>query len=166
MLIRRLNESILKGGAHSRFATAFVASFYRETGELLFTNAGHMPPLWYRSASREWSLLQESTPYSKDIQDLPLGMIEGTSYSQTGVQLDPGDLLLLYTDGISEAEDAAGEQLGLAGLLALARALPVESPAAAAQALLSAVAKFRGSAPREDDETIVALERRGELVQL
>jgi sigma-B regulation protein RsbU (phosphoserine phosphatase) len=48
MLIRRLNESILKGAPRSRFATAFLASFYRESGELLFTNAGHPPPLWYR----------------------------------------------------------------------------------------------------------------------
>ena len=51
MLIRRLNESILKGAPHSRFATAFLASFYRESGELLFTNAGHLPPLWYRAAA-------------------------------------------------------------------------------------------------------------------
>ena len=50
-LIRRLNESILRGAPHSRFATAFLASFYRESGELLFTNAGHMPPLWYRAAT-------------------------------------------------------------------------------------------------------------------
>ena len=164
MLIRQLNESILKGGPHSRFATAFVASFYRESGELLFTNAGHPPPLWYRAASREWSLLQESTPYSKDIFDLPLGMIAGTSYSQTGVQLESGDLLLMYTDGINESADASGEQLGLDRLLDIARGLPVQSAAAAGQALLSSVARFRGSAPPGDDETVVALERREGLV--
>src|SRR6202167_6769217 len=89
-LIRRLNESILKGAPHSRFATAFLASFYRESGELLFTNAGHQPPLWYRVATKEWSFLLDSTPYSKEILDLPLGMIAGTSYSQTAVQFDMG----------------------------------------------------------------------------
>ena len=77
-LIRRLNESVLKGAPHSRFATAFLASFYRESGELLFTNAGHQPPLWYRVATGEWSFLLDSTPYSKEIVDLPLGMIDGT----------------------------------------------------------------------------------------
>jgi len=156
-LIRRLNESILKGAPHSRFATAFLASFYRESGELLFTNAGHPPPLWYRAAAREWSLLQDSTTYSKEIADLPLGMIAGTAYTQTAIQLEPGDLLLLYTDGISESCDESGEQLGLDRLLSLAAALPVESAAAAGQALLSAVERFRGSVPQEDDETIVAL---------
>ena len=54
----------------------------------------------------------DSTPYSKEIADLPLGRIAGTSYNQTAVQLEVGDLLLLYTDGISESWDASGEQLG------------------------------------------------------
>jgi sigma-B regulation protein RsbU (phosphoserine phosphatase) len=164
MLIRRLNESILRGGPHSRFATAFLASFYRESGELLFTNAGHPPPLWYRAATKEWSLLVDSTPYSKEIVDLPLGMIAGTSYSQTAVQLEMGDLLLLYTDGISESWDESGEQLGLDRLLSIARTLPVESAAAAGRALLSAVERFRGLEPRSDDETVVALQRRVEAL--
>ncbi len=163
-LIRRLNDSILRGAPHSRFATAFLASFYRESGELLFTNAGHMPPLWYRAASREWTLLADSTPYSKEVMDLPLGMIAGTSYSQTAVQLEKGDLLLLYTDGISESVDASGEQLGLDGLLSIASDLPVESAAAAGHALLAAVEGFRGAVPPADDETVVALARRGESV--
>jgi sigma-B regulation protein RsbU (phosphoserine phosphatase) len=163
ILIRRLNESILRGEPRSRFATAFVASFYRESGELLFTNAGHQPPLWYRVASGEWSFLLDSTPYSKEIMDLPLGMIAGTSYSQTAVQLEVGDLLLLYTDGINESCDESGEQLGMDRLLSIARDLPVESAAAAGQALLAAVERFRGSAPREDDETVVALERSRHL---
>src|SRR5207247_518864 len=124
-----------------------------------FTNAGHVPPLWYRTLSREWSLLYESTPLSKDIVDLPLGLIPGTSYSQTAVQLEPGDLLLLYTDGISESYDESGAQLGLERLLSIARNLPTGSAIAAGKALLSAVAEFRGAAPAADDETVVALQR-------
>jgi len=88
-------------------------------------------------------------------------MIAGTSYSQTAVQLAAGDLLLLYTDGISESVDASGEQLGLDGLLSIARSLPVESAAAAGQELLSAVERFRESAPPDDDITVLALQRGG-----
>jgi sigma-B regulation protein RsbU (phosphoserine phosphatase) len=157
MLIRRLNDSFLSGAADSPYATAFLASFYSESGELLFTNAGHLPPLWYRAATREWSLMYDSTPYSKEILDLPLGLIAGTSYSQTAVQLEMGDLLLLYTDGISESWNESGEQLGLEGLLSIARSLPTESAAAAGQGLLSAIQRFRGAAPAADDETVVAL---------
>ena len=158
LLIRRLNDSFLDGGNQARYATAFVASYFSATGEMLFTNAGHLPPLWYRAAQKEWSLLLDSTPYSKSIVDLPLGLIAGTSYTQTAVQLEPGDLLLLYTDGINESCNDSGEQLGLERLLSLARSLPTGSPAAAGQALLAAIEQFRGSKPPADDQTVVALQ--------
>jgi len=159
-LIRQLNDNFLKGAQRVQFATAFLASYYSDSGELLFTNAGHMPPLWYRAATREWSFLHDSTPLSKEIVDLPLGLIAGTSYRQTAVQLELGDLLLLYTDGVSESYDESGAQLGLERLLSIARNLPVETAVAAGKGLLAAVARFRGSAPAADDETVVALQRR------
>jgi len=159
-LIRELNDTFLKGAVRTSFATAFLASFYSTTGELLFTNAGHVPPLWYRAATEEWSFLLESTSLSKEIVDLPLGLIAGTSYSQTAIQLELGDLLVLYTDGVNEAHDESGTQLGLERLLSMARSLPRESAIAAGKALLAAVARFRGTAPAADDETVLALERR------
>lgn len=158
-LIRQLNDKFLEGAERAQYATAFLASFYSDSGELLFTNAGHLPPLWYRTATRDWSFLSDSTPLRKEIVDLPLGIIAGTSYRQTAVQLEPGDLLLLYTDGISESCDESGEQLGLEGLLSMARDLPVQSAAGAGKALLAEVARFRGSVPSADDETLVALQR-------
>jgi sigma-B regulation protein RsbU (phosphoserine phosphatase) len=75
------------------------------------------------------------------------------------VQLEPGDLLLLYTDGINESHDASGEQLGLGRLLSIARTLPTHSAAAAGKALVAAVEEFRGPEPQADDETVLALER-------
>lgn len=159
VLIRDLNDHFLNGTTASRFATAFVASFYSVSGEVLFTNAGHVPPLWYRAATREWNLLFDSTPLSKEIVDLPLGLIAGTSYSQTAIQLEPGDLLLLYTDGISEAYDETGTQLGLERLLSIARTLPTDSAMAAGKSLLAAVDQYRGAAPAADDETVLALQR-------
>jgi sigma-B regulation protein RsbU (phosphoserine phosphatase) len=158
-LIRQLNDTFLISAEKSQFATAFLASFYSDSGELLFTNAGHVPPLWYRTASREWSLLYDSTSLGKEIVDLPLGLIAGTSYTQTAIQLEPGDLLLLYTDGVSESYDGSGAQLGLERLLSIARSLPIESAAAAGKELVAAVGRFRGAAPAIDDETVVALQR-------
>ncbi len=104
--------------------------------------------------------MYDSTPLSKEIADLPLGLIAGTSYRQTAVQLEPDDLLLLYTDGISESYDESGAQLGLERLLSIARNLPTETAAAAGKGLLAAVARFRGTAAAADDETVVALQRR------
>jgi len=160
-LIRELNDNFLKRSRSTRFATAFVASFYSDSGELLFTNAGHVPPLWYRASVQEWSLLSDSTPLSKEVVDLPLGLVAGTSYTQTAIQLDPEDLLLLYTDGISEAYDESGTQLGLKRLLSIARNLPRESAVAAGKGLIAAVARFRGAAPSVDDATVLVLQRRG-----
>jgi sigma-B regulation protein RsbU (phosphoserine phosphatase) len=158
-LIRQINDSFLNVAERVQFATAFLASFYSATGELLFTNAGHMPPLWYRAATREWSFMSDSTSLSKEIVDLPLGLIAGTGYTQTAVQVEPGDLLVLYTDGISEACDESGEQLGLDGLLSIAQTLPTESAVAAGKMLLAAVARYRGVEPAADDETVVVLQR-------
>jgi phosphoserine phosphatase RsbU/P len=158
-LIRRLNDGFLAGSINGRFATAFLLSHYAVTGELLFTNAGHLPPLWRRAALGEWTFLQDETPYSKEIADLPLGMIPGTAYRQTAVQLEADDLLLLYTDGINEATNDEGEQLGLDGLLEMARSLPCASADAAGEALLAAIARYRGTAQASDDVTVVALRR-------
>jgi phosphoserine phosphatase RsbU/P len=156
-LIRQLNDAFLRDQAAGRFATAVLLSHYDETGELLFTNAGHVPPLWYHASSREWTLLEDTTPYSREIADLPLGLIPGTTYRQTAVQVEPDDLLLLYTDGVNESHDEGGTQLGLDRLLQIARTLPTTSAAAAGAALLAAVARYRGAAPAVDDETVIAL---------
>ena len=162
-MIRQLNDSFLKISTDGKFATAVLLGHYVETGEMLFTNAGHPPPLWFRSRPREWSFLQEETPYSKEIADLPLGIISGTAYTQVAIQLEPGDLLLLYTDGVIESTNDRGKELGLDGLMELAQGLPAGSAAEAGSSLLESVARFRGQAAAKDDETVVALHCRARL---
>ena len=105
-LVRELNDSFLAGANGNEYATAVVVSHYSGSGEILFTNAGHLPPLWYRAGTKEWGLLVESTPYAKQIDDLPIGLIRGTPYSQTAVQLGWDNLLVLYTGGITELREA------------------------------------------------------------
>ena len=157
-LMRELNEAFLCESTVSQFATAAVMGFYRETGELLFSSAGHPPALWYRAQEKSWDLLQDCTPYAVEIGGLPLGLIPGTSYSQTGVRLAPGDTLVLYTDGIMEVRDASGNELGQHGLLKLVRGLTPETPAKTCQDLLSALQAFRSDQPRHDDETLLVIQ--------
>src|ERR1035438_9923036 len=102
-----------------------------------------MPPLRYRSAAKQWTLLHDSVPDSKEIPNLPLGLIAGPEYHQAAVRLRAVDLLILYTAGMDEAEDEAGGQLGLERLLSIARGLPTDSPTAAGEALIAAVARFQ-----------------------
>jgi len=159
LLVQELNDSFLAGANGVQYATAFVLGHYVQSGEMVFTNAGHVPPLWYRAAERKWLMISHSTPYATDVADLPLGIIAGTSYTQTAIQLSPGDLLVLYTDGLSESRDAAGHQLGSDQLASLASTVPVELPDRAGEALLSCVEMFRSPVPADDDETMIVLRR-------
>jgi sigma-B regulation protein RsbU (phosphoserine phosphatase) len=159
ILMRELNEAFATHLVEGEYATAAVLGFYFETGELLFTNAGHPPVLWYHAGRHSWDLLEHGTPFAVDIEGLPLGLIPGTTYSQTAVRLSTNDMLVLYTDGISETMNSSGSELGHRGLLDLARGLHLGSPAQVSQGLMSGTEAFRGDGPRRDDETLVVLQR-------
>ncbi len=161
-LMRELNEAFRKDSDEVQLATAVVLGFYIGTGELLFTNAGHLPLLWQHASTGTWEWLEDRTPYAKAIADLPLGLISGTNYVQTAVELNPHDTLIIYTDGITESRDEKGRMLGLEGLLDMVRNLPsgpTQSPEEFGRALSSRLKAFRGGNPQHDDETLVVLQR-------
>ena len=160
LLIRHLNDTFLGGASADaiEYATAFLVSHYGETGELVFTNAGHPPALWYHAGTGEWSYLGEGAGWERAATGLPLGLIPGTEYSQAVVSLEPGDQVFLYTDGVVESVDPAGEPLGQRRLLQMARSLPAGPAAAVGYALLQAVEAYRGGPSRADDETMVVVE--------
>jgi len=161
-LMQELNEAFQQDSKGVQFATAVVLGFYCVTGELLFTNAGQPPVLWYHAETGVWEWLEERTSHAKNVEGLPLGIISGTAYAQTAVELSRGDLLLLYTDGITESRNRRGDELGLEGWLELVRSLPVDcvdGPEAFGSALVEKLKQFRGSAPQRDDETLVLIQR-------
>ena len=161
-LMRELNDAFQQDAQGVELATAVVLGFYSETGELLFSNAGHPPVLWRHAETGLWEWLEERTPYAKDVDGLPLGLISGTDYTQTAVELGRGDLLLLYTDGITESRNARGEELGLQGWLDLVRGVPMDlqqDPAVFGSAVVEKLKQFRGSGPQRDDETLVLIRR-------
>jgi len=167
-LMRELNEAFKQDAKGVQFATAVFLGFYLGTGELLFTNAGHLPLLWHHAKTGVWDWLEEGTPFAKEVADLPLGLISGTTYAQTAIQLSPGDTLLLYTDGITESRNEIGNDLGHEGLLELVRGMtisPLEGPVAFGHALVARLKGFQGSSPQRDDETLVLLQRQTEIGQ-
>jgi sigma-B regulation protein RsbU (phosphoserine phosphatase) len=162
-LMRELNEAFKQDAKGVQFATAVVLGFYLGTGELLFTNAGHLPLLWHHAGSGVWDWLEDHTSYAKDVAALPLGLISGTIYAQTILDFSPGDTLLLYTDGITESRNEVGAELGHEGLLGLVRSLtvgPLEGPVAFGQALVARLKGFQGIGPQRDDETLIVLQRQ------
>jgi sigma-B regulation protein RsbU (phosphoserine phosphatase) len=167
-LMREVNEAFKRDAKGVQFATGVVLGFHSGTGELLFTNAGHLPVLWYHAETRVWDWLEDRTPYAKDMADLPLGLISGTAYAQTAVEIFRGDVLLLYTDGITESRNESGKELGLEGLVTLVRGLPLDplnGPTGFGQALVANLNRFRGSGPQRDDETIVLIQRQTGIKQ-
>src|SRR5580700_10218850 len=158
-VVRDLNDSFLAGAEGLQYATAIVLGYYAGTGELLFTNAGHLPPLWYHAAEKKWTLMLEASPYSKEIADLPLGMIPGTPYTQTAVQIELGDLIVLYTDGVTDSTNDSEAHLDKHGLLELVERIAVGPASRAGRELIESLDGFRGVVPPNDDETVVVLER-------
>lgn len=111
-LMRRLNLQICRHSPGSRFITLFYAEYSPATGRLVYVNAGQTPPL-IRRAGGSFERL--------DATGIALGMFEGSAYGSAETRLEPGDILVSYSDGITEAESPAGqpfEEAGLEGLLA------------------------------------------------
>ena len=156
--MRGLNDTLLLSG-QNKYATAIILSFHRITGRLMFSNAGHLPPLWYHARQQTWGWLREDDdPLARKGWGLPIGLIPGTNYRQTVGTLEPSDLLVLYTDGVTEAENHAGESLDREQLLKWARETPSASPEALGWALLKRFESFQGRC-RSDDETLIVLQR-------
>lgn len=160
-LMRELNTALNSQVTHSQYASAILFAYYQPTRELVFTNAGHPPALWYHAATKTWDWLESATPLAHVIEGLPLGLIDGTNYVQVAVRLEPDDLLILYTDGITEARNPDGEMLGRDGLLAIAQSLPIEEPAQIAERLVARLQEFCGTTPPDDDRTFCILRQTG-----
>lgn len=161
--MRGVNEAFGQGESR-KYATAIALSFHRVMGRLAFSNAGHLPPLWYHAAEKTWGWLLEGNDARKSA-GLPVGLIPGTAYGQTVVALKPSDILVLYTDGITEATNSTRAELGREGLLRWAREAPVDSPKALGEHLLLRLESFRGNL-KSDDETLVVLQRERESFPL
>ena len=149
-LARRLNIQVSKHAPPSRFITLFLGLFDPRTGELEFVNAGQTPPLLLRAGG---SVERLSTG------GVALAMFEGSTYQSGYARLDPGDALIMYSDGITEAESPAGVMFEETGLEAAVRATPGVSAAVIGRAVFRAVDDFRHGERLADDLTVLVLSR-------
>ena len=153
-LMRRLNLQVGRHAPASRFITLFLARFNPDTGSLAFINAGQTPPLLRR---RDGTIQRLSTG------GIALGMFEESEYEQGHIDLDPGDALVMYSDGITEAESPDGtpfDEAGLERTLALhAGAYATSGAAELGRAIFSAVERHRRDQRLSDDLTVLVLSR-------
>lgn len=149
-LAARVSSIFYRDGLENRFATLFYAEVEHNSGSLRYLNAGHNPAFLIRRTSVE----------TLDASSVPLGMFPGAAYTEEGLSLAPGDLLLAYSDGLTEACNERGEEFGverLRGLLTELRGIPPEDVGAR---ILKEADRFLGDARPGDDLSLVVIVRR------
>jgi phosphoserine phosphatase RsbU/P len=159
-LMKDLNVAVREGLDGVHYATMVAAGWHSRRGLLVTTNAGHPPPLWYQATQQEWGWLETSRAMERARPaGVPLGLLQEIAYDRKVIKPMIGDLIVAYSDGVSEATDPGGNELGRDGLLRIARGLDVRSPEAFGIQLTSALHAFRGGTEPLDDQTIIVLRR-------
>ena len=147
------NEKLCEGNDAGMFVTAWMGFLNTETGEVTFANAGHNPPL-VRHADGSFEYLKARAGFV-------LAGMEGVKYRKNELQLAPGDVIYLYTDGVTEATNINDELYGEDRLLALLNANKEASMEKLCKLVKEDVFAFAGEAPQFDDITMLALKYCG-----
>jgi sigma-B regulation protein RsbU (phosphoserine phosphatase) len=148
-IVEFLNDQLSAQNDAVMFVTMFLCLFDPQTGELAYSNAGHNPPYIKRRDGRVEPL--------RGRHGKALGIQGNQTYTCEKTQLEDGDLLLLYTDGITEAQNTGEELFSEERLEECLRDIPEQGAAFAGTAVIDTVMDFQGSAPQFDDITLVAL---------
>jgi phosphoserine phosphatase RsbU/P len=146
--LTEVNRVLLRDAASSLFVTLFYGVLDPGTQTLSYSNGGHNPPFVLRAGS-EACLLPG--------RGLPVGTLDEATYPTGEAVLRPRDVLFLYTDGVTEAMDTAGEQFTTARLQAALQCGDWSAPAVLVRDVLAAVRQFTGDAPQSDDLTALAV---------
>jgi len=152
-LVERLNAQVLRHSPPSRFITLFFSIYDPQSGVLQFVNAGHLPPMLRRADGRVERVGE------LDGGGLALGMFEGATYATSQTVIAPGDLLVLFSDGITEAENPAGQAFEEAGLESVVALRAGEDPEIIGRAVLEVVETHAAHLRLADDLTALVLKR-------
>ncbi len=149
--LMRANTLILNDSQSDLFLSALYAKLDTDTGRLIFCNAGHNPALWLRAASGEFQELST--------RGIILGAFEGIVLEEKRLDLAPGDLLVFYTDGVTEALNPDEEEFGVQRLREVVAARADASAQQILENIVDAVDAFAGDASSSDDLTLVVVKR-------
>lgn len=150
-LMTTVNRCLIGRAVAGKYPTAYLATLDRN-GRLCYTNGGHLPAVWIQSDGRVLEL-DEGGPL--------LGLFEDAAYPQGSAELQPGDLVVLYTDGVTDAEDGDGQTFGRPRLLEWAHGQPGRAPAEVKTHLLDSVRQFCGASKQADDLTVLVTQYTG-----
>ena len=148
-IMKRCNELLCNNNEAEMFVTSWLGILNLSSGELKYTNAGHTKPLLIKNGKAE---------FVDDKPDLVLGAMEGIEYHERTINLDKGDKICLYTDGITEAHNINNELYGQDRLFEFATKNAVMTPQNFTISLRKDIEKFSGDAEQFDDVTILTYE--------
>lgn len=148
-LVSQLNQHLYANTSPEKYATFCLCIWDEAAGTLTYTNAGHLPPV----------LLRQGVPQLLEVNGTVVGAFPFSRYQESQMRLEPGDLLLFYTDGMTEAENAYGEQFGEERLLSTLCKSRAQSPDEILHALSRSVRDWTGTAELQDDLTLLLAER-------
>jgi serine phosphatase RsbU (regulator of sigma subunit) len=145
------NKLLVANNREDMFTTLFCGVLDVPSGMLTYCNCGHNPPLLLRRGESTFESLRNCGP--------PLGIAEEISYVPRSIALAPGDLLFLYTDGVTEAENAQSTQFGTKRLEQALLEMRGQPARTVVEHIIKRVAAFAEGAPQSDDITCVAIVR-------
>ncbi len=148
-LVANLNQHLYSSTAPEKYATFFFSIYDEQTGRLSYTNAGHLPPL----------LIRGGEAFPLDVNGTVVGAFPNVPYDESHIILEPGDLLVCYTDGITEPENEYGEMFGEQRLIELLCEHGEREPGEVAAAVVDAVRRWTSSTELQDDVTLVVAKK-------
>jgi phosphoserine phosphatase RsbU/P len=148
-MMQKVNRLVYEASSSSRYATFFFAILDPQTRAFRYVNAGHNPPVLVKGVSGELRRLEACGPV--------VGLLPFTVYETGHLVLEPGDLLIAYTDGISEAMTAEDEEWGETRMLEAVPRLPTASAAEVLDKVFRAADEFTAGAEQHDDMTVLVM---------
>lgn len=150
----RVNAELCRSNTANMFLTAWCGVLDLVTGQVTFANAGHNPPMKVEARGTEGSKSKYITEKSGPV----LAFLDGIEYTSFTFSLSPGDLLFLYTDGVTEALDSKGSLFGEERLENAVNVVAKPNPKSVCNVVRMAVAAFAEGVPQADDLTVLAVE--------
>lgn len=154
--IEGINEEFTNFNQDGNFATAVVGTFFASTGSFQLCAAGHPPPLLFRQKTGTWEVFETApdSTMASQLNGIPLGLFGGVEYIQARLAITPGDMILTYTDGLTETRIANDQLLNTEGLLRLVNSLDATQPDRLLTSLLGAL-REQTTTPVGDDLTLL-----------
>jgi phosphoserine phosphatase RsbU/P len=151
LLVSKLNRQVWEHTSPEKYATFFFAVYDEPTTTLTYTNAGHLPPM----------LIRNGSVISLDSNGTVVGAFPNAKYDASCVAIEPGDLLVCYTDGITEPENAYGEMFGEQRLIELVQRHSKADDHEIIRVVFEAVRSWTGTPELHDDMTLMLARQVG-----